>query len=154
MAHKERGLCELYQEDPERADRLVFGRLAASGRRGFLKGAGLAAMGAVVGGAIPFHRSLPAGLIPAALAEEPKPFVIRGKEGLRVLNDRPINAETPAHLLDDLITPNDRHFVRNNGLAPDMAVRMDPRGWNSPSTARSSGRSPSRWTSCAASSAR
>lgn len=129
MSRKERGLCEMYQADPERADRLIFGREADAGRRGFLKGAGLAAMGAVVGGAIPFHRSMPAGLIPAALAEETKPFVIRGKDGLTVLNDRPINAETPAHLLDDLITPNARHFVRNNGLVPEMAVKMDPRGW-------------------------
>ncbi len=64
----ERGICELYQEDPERADYLVFGRVADEGRRGFLKGAGLAAMGAAVGAAIPFHRYMPAGLIPEALA--------------------------------------------------------------------------------------
>ncbi len=129
MAKRERGLCELYQQDPERADREVFGRIAGVGRRGFLKGAGLAAMGAVVGGAIPFHRSMPAGLIPAALAEEKKPFRIEGKDGLTVHNDRPINAETPAHLLDDDITPSYRHFVRNNGLVPDMAQKMDATGW-------------------------
>ena len=41
---KERGLCELYAEDPERADALLFGRVAYPDRRGFLKGAGLAAM--------------------------------------------------------------------------------------------------------------
>ncbi len=129
MSRHERGICELYQDDPERADRLVFGRVAGVGRRGFLRGAGLAAMGAVVGGAIPFHRHMPAGLIPAALAEETKEFRVEGKGGLIVHNDRPINAETPAHLLDDDITPNDRHFVRNNGGVPDMAANMDAAGW-------------------------
>ena len=49
----ERGLCELYQDDPERADYLVFGRIPHADRRGFLRGAGLAAMGAVVGASIP-----------------------------------------------------------------------------------------------------
>ena len=34
---KERGLCELYAEDPERADALVFGRVANPDRRGFLR---------------------------------------------------------------------------------------------------------------------
>ena len=42
----ERGICELYEEDPEAADYKVFGRIAEGDRRGFLKGAGLAAMGA------------------------------------------------------------------------------------------------------------
>lgn len=127
---QERGLCELYQEDPERADALVFGRRSHPDRRGFLKGAGLAAVAAAVGVArIPFHRNYPAGLIPAALAEEPAGFVLEGKDGLVVLGDRPINAETPAHLLDDDVTPSARHFVRNNGLVPEMAERMDATGW-------------------------
>ncbi len=125
----ERGICELYQEDPERADYLLFGRRANGDRRGFLKGAGLAAMGAVVGGTIPYHRNMPAGLIPAALAEDKSSFKLVGKEGLTVLNDRPINAETPPHLLDDDVTPNERHFVRNNGLLPEMAEKMDASGW-------------------------
>jgi hypothetical protein len=64
----ERGICELYEEDPEGADYKVFGRVAEGDRRGFLKGAGLAAMGAIVGGTIPFQRNMPSGLIPAALA--------------------------------------------------------------------------------------
>ena len=115
---KERGICELYAEDPERADALVFGRVAHEDRRGFLKGAGLAAMGAVVGGAIPFNRDMPSGLIPAALADSKKDFRIDGKDGLTVFNDRPVNAETPAHLLDDDVTPTKRHFIRNNGAVP------------------------------------
>ena len=125
----ERGICELYQEDADRADRLVFGRIAKSNRRGFLKGAGLASMAAVVGGTIPFAANMPAGLIPAALAESHAPFMIKGKDGLTVLNDRPVNAETPAHLLDDAVTPNARFFVRNNGLVPEYAKMMDAGGW-------------------------
>jgi DMSO/TMAO reductase YedYZ molybdopterin-dependent catalytic subunit len=42
-----------------------------------------------------------------------------GKDGLTLLNDRPVNAETPPELLDDPITPINRHFVRNNGTVPD-----------------------------------
>ncbi|HEX9808514.1 MAG TPA: sulfite oxidase [Alphaproteobacteria bacterium] len=126
----ERGICELYQEDPERADALVFGRIAESDRRGFLRGAGLATMGAVVGAAIPFARNMPAGLIPEALAQSAQPFVLKGKDGLTVLNDRPVNAETPAHLLDDAITPIERHFIRNNGVVPERATSGSLQGWS------------------------
>jgi len=48
---------------------------------------------------------------------------------LVLLNDRPINAETPAHLLDDLITPNANFFVRNNGIAPQKSS-IDPNQWS------------------------
>jgi DMSO/TMAO reductase YedYZ molybdopterin-dependent catalytic subunit len=112
------GLHELYRRDPLRADAEIFGRVPYPDRRGFLKGAGLAAMGAVLGGFIPFHRNMPAGLIPAALADSHENFQIPGKNGLVVLNDRPLNAETPPHLLDDDVTPTDRLFVRNNGTPP------------------------------------
>jgi DMSO/TMAO reductase YedYZ molybdopterin-dependent catalytic subunit len=58
------------------------------------------------------------------MAEEP--FVIEGKDGLIILNDRPVNAECPAHLLDDEVTPTNRLFVRNNGIPPSS---MDPDSW-------------------------
>ncbi len=116
-------LAEFFAENPAEADRRFFGRIAHADRRGFLKGAGLATMGAMLGMTIPFHRNMPQGLIPAALAAED---ILVGKDGLTLLNDRPINAETPAHLLDDPITPTNRHFVRNNGLVPDA---MDPATW-------------------------
>ncbi len=122
----ERGICELYADDPDRADALVFGRRVNKDRRGFLKHSGLAAMATAVGAAIPYQRFMPGGLIPAALAETTEPFVIAGKDGLTVLNDRPINAETPAHLLDDDVTPIERHFVRNNGIPP---VSVDVENW-------------------------
>lgn len=123
---KERGLRELYSEDPERADYLVFGRRAYPDRRGFLRGAGLATMGAVLGASIPFHRNMPSGLIPEALAASTDDFKIEGKAGLTVLNDRPVNAETPPYLLDDDVTPTDRLFIRNNGIPPE---NTDAPGW-------------------------
>jgi DMSO/TMAO reductase YedYZ molybdopterin-dependent catalytic subunit len=126
---KERGLCELYEQDPRGAEYALFGRRTGPDRRGFLKGAGLAAMSAAVGGAIPFHRFMPAGLIPASLAQGLEDFVIEGKDGLVVLSDRPVNAETPAHLLNDDVTPNTRHFVRNNGHPPAMANARDTSAW-------------------------
>ncbi|MEL7313071.1 MAG: sulfite oxidase, partial [Pseudomonadota bacterium] len=115
---QERGLFETYARDPELADAQVFGRRTSVSRRGFLREAGLATMAAAVGGWIPFHRYMPAGLIPAAFAETTEPFEIVGKDGLVLLNDKPLNAETPPSLLADLITPTARHFIRNNGMPP------------------------------------
>ena len=123
---KERGICELYARDPEQAEFLLYGRRTGLSRRGFLKGAGLAAMSAAIGSSLVYSRNYPAGLIPAAFAETTEPFVIDGKDGLRVLNDRPLNAETPAHFLDDDVTPVSRHFIRNNGKPP---VRTNAADW-------------------------
>jgi DMSO/TMAO reductase YedYZ molybdopterin-dependent catalytic subunit len=113
------GIHELYRTNPEEADRLLWGRdVDPLTRRGFLKMSGLTAMAAALGAAIPFAGKMPGGLIPAALADTGEPFFIEGKEGLIVLNDRPVNAETPAHLLDDELTPAKHFFVRNNGIPP------------------------------------
>lgn len=117
------GLYAYFEQDPEAADRRIFGRIAHSDRRGFLRGAGLATMGAMLGMAIPFHRTMPQGLVPAAFAADD---VLTGKDGLTLLNDRPLNAETPPHLLDDAVTPTNRHFIRNNGIPPEDA---DPATW-------------------------
>lgn len=115
----QKGLHELYAHDPERADEKLWGRKVDKlSRRGFVKGSGLAAMTAVLGASIPFAKYMPGGLIPAALAQSDEAFAIPGKSGLVILNDRPINAETPAHLLDDPVTPAARLFVRNNGIRP------------------------------------
>ena len=109
-------------DDSVRADWEVFGRRAQGDRRGFLRGAGLATIGALVGAAIPFHRQMPAGLIPVALANE----MIAGKDGLTLLNDRPLNAKTPPNLLDNKGTPTARHFIRNDGISPEDP---DMAGW-------------------------
>ena len=135
----ERSLDELYNDDPERADAEVFGRKTEMGRRGFLGGAGLAAMGAAVGGAIPFASNMPGGLIPAALAQPapapaaappakkgPTYLTFPGKsDKLVVLGERPLVAETPEHLLDDATTPTDKFFIRNNGQIPEQAKDAD-----------------------------
>ena len=116
-AEKEVDLFELYAEDPELADELVFGRVPHKDRRGFLKGAGLATMGALIGTTIPFHRNMPSGFIPEAMAATG--MKIKGKQGITILNDRPVNAETPPHNLNDDVTPTSRHFIRNNGIPPE-----------------------------------
>src|SRR6476620_2483255 len=125
---RERSIEELYREDAERADALVFGRESGPDRRGFLGGAGLAAASAAVGGAIPFAANMPGGLIPAALAQSAPPpaaptgpqyLKLPGKdEKLVLLGDRPLVAETPEHLLNEDTTPTPRFFVRNNGIIP------------------------------------
>ncbi|MDF1811979.1 MAG: sulfite oxidase [Verrucomicrobiales bacterium] len=124
-----KGIHELYAETPEQAADLLWGQkgLPAS-RRGFLSKSALAAMSAAVGGKIVFGDRFPSVLIPAALAQNNEPFQLEGKDGLIVLNDRPVNAETPAHFLDDKITPANRLFVRNNGLPP-TAESINPDEW-------------------------
>src|SRR5262245_22250787 len=140
---KERSIDELY-DDPERGDAVVFGRRPRAGggggepratRRGFLGSAGLTALSAAVGGAIPFAADMPSGLIPAALAQGaasgakgPQPLQFPGKdEGLVVLGDRPLVAETPEHLLDDDTTPTQKFYIRNNGQIPEAA--KEPEQW-------------------------
>ena len=124
----ERGLFELYGEDPLGADERTWGRRSdLATRRGFLRSAGISALGVAIGLNIPFSGRMPAGLIPAAFAATNESFAIEGKEpGLVILNDRPLNAETPPHLLNDLVTPASRLFVRNNGIPP---VAITPAEW-------------------------
>jgi len=141
----QRSIDELYRDDPERADAVVFGRATGPNRRGFLGGAGLAAMSAAVGGAIPFAANMPAGFIPAALAQGapavggaagsaasppkgPQYLTFPGKnDKLVVLGDRPLVAETPEHLLDDDTTPTEKFYIRNNGQIPEES--KDPDKW-------------------------
>lgn len=116
---KERGLHELYGDDADRADRLIFGR------RGVLKGASLGALAATIGAAIPFGRFLPSGYIPVALAQDTKLNFPGKSPDLVVLGDKPLVAETPAHLLDAAVTPNDKHFIRNNGQIPEPPADLN-----------------------------
>ncbi|MBT5073796.1 MAG: sulfite oxidase [Kordiimonadaceae bacterium] len=93
-------------------------------RRNFLMRTTGASAGLLFGMAIPFARNMPASFVPLALAQDSD--AIDGKAGLTQLNDRPLNAETPPHLLDDSVTPTNRHFIRNNGNPPD---EVDPSTW-------------------------
>ena len=120
----------LYAEDPIEADRRLFGRESDPvSRRGFLRRTGLSAMAAVLGGPIVFAEHMPGGLLPALLLQDGNEEALKklGKHtGLTILNDKPWNIETPAHLLDDEVTPADRMFLRNNGLMP---TSIDPATW-------------------------
>jgi hypothetical protein len=98
---------------------------ASIGRRRFLAaGAGAAAFGLP----IPFLSRLPAGVAPLAfasdLADPNVAALVASKPGLSMITDRPLNIETPPHLLDDEATPAARMFVRNNGHAPEVTPEM------------------------------
>jgi DMSO/TMAO reductase YedYZ molybdopterin-dependent catalytic subunit len=143
----ERSIEELYDDDPERADAVVFGRTPDVNRRGFLGGAGLAAMGAAVGGTIPFAANMPGGLMPQAFAQtppaaapapaapaKPAPAAKKGpiyldypgkNEKLVVIGERPLVAETPEYLLNDDTTPTDKFYIRNNGQIPEATKEPD-----------------------------
>jgi len=95
-------------------------------RRDLLQKAGLVGFGALLGAVIPFERFLPDNMIPIALGKAGTPAIPGKHGGLLLLNDRPINAETPAHLLDDDVTPADKMFVRNNGIPPKD---IEPSKW-------------------------
>jgi sulfite oxidase len=131
VGKSERSIQELYRDDPERAEAEAFGRKTGVDRRGFLGGAGLAAMGVALGGAIPYAANMPGGMIPAALAQGAAPkgpqyLQFPGKnDKLVLLGERPLVAETPEHLLDDATTPTDKFFIRNNGQIPEEVKDAD-----------------------------
>ncbi len=104
--------------------------MSRTSRRIFLRRTGLAAVGAVLGPQVSIGRSQTAGKAAEGPGPAPASGVIPGKRGVRVLSDRPINCETPVTLLDDEITPNHLHFVRNNGHVPARAERGDLTGWS------------------------
>ncbi|MFP4090850.1 MAG: sulfite oxidase [Cyclobacteriaceae bacterium] len=84
-------------------------------------------MSAVLGGNIVFAENMPAGIIPAGLLDNDDPFPLEGKNSeLIILNDKPWNVETPAHLLDPRLTPKGVFFVRNNGHMPE---NIDVNSW-------------------------
>ena len=87
-------------------------------RRQFLRSVGSASVAWLFSEKMPFAQN------------QVEPFVIEGKEGVTVLNDRPINAETPIALLDEDVTGNAVHFIRNNGLVPERATTRDLSGWS------------------------
>ncbi len=88
------------------------------GRRAFLGTSALGLAGGLLGAGIPLQMTATRALAQSG--------VLDGKDRLDLLNDRPVNAETPAHLLDDEITPIDRHFIRNNGVVP---AETSAEGW-------------------------
>ncbi len=86
-------------------------------RRSFIKKSGLLALTSTFGTSIVFGKFMPEGYEPIG---DPDDFyrLFDKHEDMVVLNDKPWNVESPAHILDDRITPADKMFVRNNGLVP------------------------------------
>lgn len=79
----------------------------------------MASIAAATGLPVVFATNYPDDLVEQPLLDGVLVPSLEGKsDELIVLNDRPINAETPAHLLNDALTPNNLFFVRNNGLPP------------------------------------
>ncbi len=72
---------------------------------------------------LPFLKNLPTGVMLLAVADD-----TGVREGLTVLGERPLNMETPPHLLDDEVTPGARMFVRNNGQPPKLEANAAA-GW-------------------------
>lgn len=94
-------------------------------RRKFIKTSLLASITTAIGIPIVYGRNLPEHVVPIGLANDQ--LTLPGKSAdMIVLNDRPINAETPPHLLNDALTPNELFFVRNNGLPPN---KVDVENW-------------------------
>ncbi len=95
------------------------------GRRALLRKTGTAALAATVYPWLVFGEHFPQGAEPLWLPQD-GPLPAGKHKDLVLLNDRPWNVETPAHLLDDNVTPADKMFVRNNGQVPGPT---DPATW-------------------------
>ena len=97
--------------------------LAKVGRAGLL-----ASLGIFGAGCQAVDRGLlDRGLTPIVLEDPqaaglPKPDMI-------VHSEQPFNGEFAPHLLNDDVTPTERHFVRNNSGIPERAVNKDLHGW-------------------------
>lgn len=95
-------------------------------RRKFLKTTLKSSATTIWGMPVVFGENLPLWIDPIGLTL-PDPSLPTGKDPqMLVLTDKPWNIETPAHLLDDAVTPKERMFVRNNGLVPD---KLDASTW-------------------------
>jgi DMSO/TMAO reductase YedYZ molybdopterin-dependent catalytic subunit len=96
-------------------------------RRKFISKSSLALFSAAIGSKIVFGENIPAEVEPIGLDNGINQKTIPGKnDQLKILNDKPWNAETPVHLLDPEVTPASLMFVRNNGIPP---VDIDIDSW-------------------------
>jgi DMSO/TMAO reductase YedYZ molybdopterin-dependent catalytic subunit len=98
-----------------------------STRRSFLRKSGITSLGLIMGAEIVYASLFPKTLEYIGLDSFSVNPKLIGKDGrMIILNDKPINAETPPHLLDPELTPNELFFVRNNGIPP---VKVDVNNW-------------------------
>lgn len=95
-------------------------------RRDFVKKTTLSSFATLIGTELVFGSQMPDDYTPLAL-QNPDPFKLFNKnKDMVVLNDKPWNIESQAHLLDDKITPNSSMFIRNNGL---LAEDLNSKSW-------------------------
>ena len=87
-------------------------------RRKFIKDSLLASLTISLGTNIVFGKYIPEGIHLLGLEKQSNNQFPGKSKLMTVLNDRPINMETPAHLLKEALTPNELFFVRNNGIVP------------------------------------
>jgi DMSO/TMAO reductase YedYZ molybdopterin-dependent catalytic subunit len=80
----------------------------------------------MLGADIVFGGNLPRNYIPVAFQDQDPGKLFGKNPQMIVLNDLPWNIETPAHLLDDKVTPSDKMFIRNNGIIPE---NLDKNNW-------------------------
>lgn len=104
----------------------------ASTRRAFLTKVGktalLASLGVFGAGCEAVDRGLlDRGLVPVIL-DDPQAAGLP-KPDMLVHSEIPFNGEFAPHLLNDDVTPTERHFVRNNSGIPERAINKDFRDW-------------------------
>jgi DMSO/TMAO reductase YedYZ molybdopterin-dependent catalytic subunit len=88
-------------------------------RRNFISSSALTTLSLAVGSNIVYGKMMPEGYTPLAM-QQPDPFkLFEISDQMTVLNDRPWNIESKAHLLNDKVTPNKFMFIRNNGIMPE-----------------------------------
>ncbi|WP_031429205.1 sulfite oxidase [Flavimarina sp. Hel_I_48] len=88
-------------------------------RRRFVQKSTLVYLSTLLGTDIVFGKIMPADYTPVAL-QDPDPFKMFNKDSeMEILNDKPWNIESKAHLLNDAVTPNKYMFIRNNGRIPE-----------------------------------
>jgi DMSO/TMAO reductase YedYZ molybdopterin-dependent catalytic subunit len=110
--------------NPEQADKKR-NDIAHSGRREFVAGMAGAGALAVLGGttvsalaqekAVPKPPADPAGTVPNATVMAEK------NAAMQMHSERPLTGSLPAEHHNYRVTPNDRMFIRNNHLTPDLA---------------------------------
>jgi sulfite oxidase len=94
-------------------------------RRNFIKKSTFSVLASLLGMDIVFADKIPNDYQPIWFQENESLKSLGKDLDLTVLNDRPWNVETPAHLLDDNVTPASKMFIRNNGLLPEKVNIQD-----------------------------
>lgn len=85
-------------------------------RRSFLRKSALGGLSLGLGMEVVFADHQPSGM---SLLGMQDPYELFSKHpDMVLLNDRPWNMEAQAHLLNDIVTPAERMFIRNNGKIP------------------------------------